>query len=190
MDIKKTPGCCGGACGSSGKTGDCCAPQKNKKIINIDFLYLDLSVCERCQGAESNLDAAINDVSSVLKAAGYKITVRKVNIVSKELAAKYEFMSSPTIRINGSDISMDVKESTCKECGDLCGDSVDCRVWIYDGNEYNEPPKEMIVNAILKEIYSSKSKEIIKKAPYILPHNLEVFFEGLDKNLSQWGKDD
>jgi hypothetical protein len=168
----------------SGKSG-CCSPKQEKKTIMIDFLYLDLSVCERCQGTENNLDDAIKEVSVVLKAAGYDIVVNKVNITSKELAIKYDFVSSPTIRINGNDIALEVKESTCKECGDLCGDNVDCRVWSYDGALYSEPPKALIVNAILKEVYADTNTTTIKKAEYKLPHNLEVFFDGKISSLKQ-----
>ncbi len=164
-------GCCGG------KTTTCCQPQNTKKEIVIDFLYLDLTVCERCQGAESSLDGAIKDVSNVLKAAGYEVKVNKVNIKSEELAKEYKFLSSPTIRINGVDIALEVKESECKECGDLCGNSVDCRVWEYDGIEHTEPPKEMIINAILRAVYSGQS--IFRTTEYIVPENLRVFFTGL-----------
>ena len=146
-----------------------------------NFLYLDLNVCERCQGTETNLDAAIKDVSTVLEAAGYDIQVNKVNIITKELAFEYEFVSSPTIRINGKDITIEVKESSCKDCGDLCGDDVDCRVWSYEGKDYNEPPKELIVNAILKAVYGEtlEVKESTKR--YQLPNNLNKFFDALEK---------
>ncbi|MGB4659840.1 MAG: DUF2703 domain-containing protein [Mobilitalea sp.] len=165
--------CC--SCGS-----ECCTPEQQNKQIVIDFLYLDLSVCERCQGTESNLDTAINNVSEVLKAAGYDIELNKVNINTKELAIKYKFLSSPTIRINGKDIAMEVIESSCKECGDLCGDDVDCRVWTYEGKEYTEPPKEFIINAILKEVYSEKAVSDEKnadKTDYELPANLKKYFK-------------
>lgn len=60
----------------------------------IDFLYPDLSVCEGYQGAEYNLDEAINEVSCVLKAAGFEILVNKTNINSKELAVKHHTNTS------------------------------------------------------------------------------------------------
>ena len=84
--------CC--SCGSG-----CCEPKPAKKKVNIEFLYLDLSVCERCQGTESNLDSAIKDLSAVLQSAGYEVEVSKINITSPELAIKHEFLSSPTIRV-------------------------------------------------------------------------------------------
>ncbi|MDD2401924.1 MAG: DUF2703 domain-containing protein [Clostridia bacterium] len=160
-------------------SGSCCTPKQEIKKIDIDFLYLDLNTCERCQGAESNLDQAINEVSAVLKSAGYEVSVNKVNITTPELATKYEFLSSPTIRINGNDIALEVTETSCKDCGDICGDSVDCRSWVYEGVEHPEPPKEMIVNAIMKEVYGGHSDLNNEKSKYVIPQNLKIFFDGL-----------
>jgi hypothetical protein len=75
---------------------------------------------------------------------------------------------------------MELKESCCEECGDLCGDNVECRVWVYEGAEYNEPPKAMIVNAILKEVYGGGSTSAETKGEYIFPDNLKTFFGGLN----------
>lgn len=164
--------CCG--CGSN-----CCDANSEKKRITIDFLYLDLSVCNRCQGAETNLEEAVDEVSRVLESAGYEIIINKVNITTKELALQYQFISSPTIRINGTDIAIDVQESNCKDCGDLCGEEVECRVWVYNGVEYTKPPKEFIINAILKEVYSEK-KEYPNEEDYKIPENLERFFNAIE----------
>ncbi len=155
---------------------NCCQPQP-KKPINIDFLYLDTTVCGRCQDTEKALDDAVSSVAVVLNAAGYEVKVNKVNIITRELAIQYQFVSSPTIRVNGNDISVELRESVCEDCGELCGDTVDCRVWVYNGVEYTSPPKELIVNAILKEIYGGNSTK--ESTPqYVLPHNLEVYFNG------------
>jgi len=170
-------GCC--------KDSSCCSPEPEKKKLIIDFLYLDLSVCERCRGTDSNLDDAISDVSSVLTSAGYDVVVNKVNITSAALAEKYEFMSSPTIRINEKDIEADVTESNCTDCGDLCGDSVDCRIFRYEGADYDSPPKAMIINAILREVYGSKSEPTKTERSYVLPENLRMFFESQSRKNVQ-----
>ena len=183
---------------------DCCQPQnkncgcntgcyedieesqvkRSRKII-IDFLYLDLNICTRCQGTDEGLDEAIGDVAKVLELTGMEVVVNKVHINNKKMAIKHKFISSPTIRVNGSDIQMEVKESLCESCGDLCGDDVDCRVWIYKGKEYDVPPKSMIIDAILREVYGD-SKTPVKggsnKETYKLPENLRRFFDAIDKN--------
>ncbi len=177
VDIyNNTGGCsCGsGCCDSSKDTKD------DKKYIVIDLLYLDLSLCKRCQGAETNLDDALADVSKVLEAAGAEVEVNKVHVSSEEKAKEYQFVSSPTIRVNGRDIQMEIKESICESCGDICSDDVDCRVWVYQDQEYTVPPKAMITEAILREVYgkSEKSKE---KQEYIIPENLRRFYKAIKK---------
>ena len=163
----------------SGSTG-CCSGKKEVKVerkkIIIDFLYLDLSVCTRCQGAESNLDEALKDVSNVLEATGTDVEINKVNVNTEALAVKYKFLTSPTIRVNGRDIQMEYKESLCESCGDLCGDEVDCRVWVYQGNEYTEPPKAMIIEGILKSVYAGDLGGNIEELKYIMPENLVHFY--------------
>lgn len=171
--VKKKSSCC------SSSTGCCSSKEEVKserKKITIDFLFLDLSVCTRCQGAESNLDEALKDVSHVLQATGTDVVINKVNVNTEELAVKYQFLTSPTIRVNGRDIQMDYKESLCESCGDLCGDEVDCRVWIYQGNEYTEPPKAMIIEGILKEVYGGSSNSSYKEDEYVVPDNLKHFY--------------
>lgn len=158
--------------------GSCCCSDRQRRTVRIDFLYLDLDVCTRCIGTDSSLDEAIEEVSGVLKTAGFDVVVNKIDITSKELAIKHKLLSSPTIRVNGRDIQPDVRESACESCKDLCmcEDSVDCRVWMHDGREYTVPPKELIVNAILREVYSDTRPLAQGAHEYRLPHNLEVFF--------------
>lgn len=147
------------------------------RYVNIEFMYLDLSVCTWCQSTESNLEEAISEVAHVLKAAGVDVKVKKIHIQSEEQARELGFVSSPTIRINGQDIQLEVKEALCDSCGDLCGDSVDCRIWIYQGNEYTAPPKGMIIDAILREVYggSKKTVDTIQTTGEV-PENLKKFF--------------
>lgn len=145
------------------------------KAVRIDFLYLDTTVCGRCRGTEKALDDAVNEVSETLRAQGYDVVVNKVNIATRELAIRQRFVSSPTIRVNGRDIAVELKESLCEDCGALCGDNVDCRVWVYNGVEYTSPPKEMIVEAILQEAHAERKAEQ-EDAPFELPENLERFF--------------
>jgi glutaredoxin len=172
---KSSKGCC-----SSG-TG-CCSGiepvQSNKKRVVIDFLYLDLSTCTWCQGTEKSLEDALDEVSNVLKASEIEVVLNKINVISEELAIKHKFISSPTIRVNGNDIQMDIKERKCESCGDLCGDSVDCRVWEFNGEEYTVPPKALIIEGILKSVFGGAgiSNDCDE---YELPENLKKFYTAI-----------
>lgn len=148
----------------------------DKKRLVIDFLYLDLSVCTRCQGTDNTLDEALAEVSKVLEATGTEVVLNKINVNTEELAVAYKFKSSPTIRVNGHDIQIEVRESLCESCGDLCGDEVYCRVWVYQGNEYTVPPKAMIIEAILKEVYGGNRGDDATEQEYVMPDNLKYFY--------------
>ena len=161
----------------------CCKPVQDDKSqqrkVEIDFLYLDLSVCTRCQGADTSLDEAISEVSQILKATNVNVVVNKINVTNEKQAESLQFESSPTIRVNGRDIQLEIRESLCESCGDLCGDEVDCRVWVYHGQEYTSPPKAMIIEAILREVYGSPEKQELNKKTYRLPDNLKKFFASM-----------
>ncbi|WP_428911138.1 DUF2703 domain-containing protein [Niallia sp. Krafla_26] len=169
----RTEGSCG--CGMDNfKTKE---EQQEKKQLIIDFMYIDLQVCTRCKGTEQNLNDAINEVSTLLRTIGYDVVINRILIENEEQAEALHFISSPTIRLNGKDIQLTVKENNCDTCGSLTGSSVDCRVWVYEGKEYTEAPKSLIMDAILKEVYgTNQSLQEESKEPYVLPENLKRFF--------------
>ena len=92
---------------------------------------------------------------------------------------QHRFASSPTIRVNGRDIQLEGKESKCDSCGDLCGDDVDCRIWLYQGKEYTSPPPAMIIDAILREVYGQPAAAVAASEPFVLPDNLRKFFRAM-----------
>ena len=152
------------------------------KEIIIDFLYLDLSVCERCIATGNTLDEALHVLAPVFEALNYSVTVNKVNITTEELAELHYFISSPTIRVNGIDICNELVENKCESCGDLCGDSVDCRVFVYEGKEYTQPPASAIADGILRVLYGNMPKPENK---YVLPENLKKYFIGRESIMNQ-----
>ncbi|MDR0291442.1 MAG: arsenite efflux transporter metallochaperone ArsD [Elusimicrobium sp.] len=145
------------------------------KNINIDFLYLDLNTCERCIATGGTLDEALNLLTPLFKATDFSVTVNKINVTTKELAEKYHFISSPTIRVNGADISTELAENDCTDCGDLAGCSVGCRAFVYNGKTYEQPPTAIIIDGILRVLYGQTQAD---NKPYILPENLKKFFKG------------
>jgi hypothetical protein len=84
-----------------------CSPPiigKKKELI-VDFLYIDLEQCDRCQATNSAIDEALSDLSPVLESAGASVTVNRILIKSPHEAERYSFLSSPTIRVNGLDVA-------------------------------------------------------------------------------------
>lgn len=147
--------------------------------MRIDFMYLDLETCTRCRGADRNLEAALDAARGSLVAVGTDVEVNRLHVTSAEQARELRFVSSPTLRVNGHDVALELRESPCgsEPCSAGCGDEIDCRVWVHDGHEHTEPPVEMILEAILREARRPQAGAPGGGAdPFELPENLERFF--------------
>lgn len=150
------------------------------KQVEIDFMYIDLETCTRCKGTDANLSIALDSATKVLEASDVEVTIRKTLVDTEQKALELGFVSSPTIRVNGSDIALELRESSCASCGEACGcdGGIDCRVWVYQGQEYTAAPVGMIVDAILSAVSSQletapKPQAQTQKA---VPENLKLFF--------------
>ena len=161
-----------------------CSTEKtieNKKEVKVEYLYLDLDTCDRCIGTDTVLEEVMDELKPAFEVAGYHISYNKVEIASEELAIKYKFVSSPTIRVNGFDICDDVNESDCGCCGEISGTQVDCRVFEYEGKFYEVPPKAMISEAILRNAFNTEATDC---CCYEVPENLKRFFKGKSEKQS------
>ena len=150
------------------------------KEITIDYLYLDLNTCDRCVGTDEVLDGVLDVLEPALQLAGYKVVRRKTEMSTAEIAAEYQFLSSPTIRVNSKDICLTVEENDCGCCSDIAGCDVECRVFRYEDEVYEIPPKEMLANAILKTLFSDNVD--ITNTEYIMPENLKEFYASKNNN--------
>lgn len=94
----------------------------------------------------------------------------------EDKARQLGFVSSPAIRVNGRDIAPELRESSCASCGEACGceGGIDCRVWVYQGNEYTAAPAPMIADALLAAVYGKE--EIGTPPAAAVPGNLKRFF--------------
>lgn len=148
------------------------------RTVDIDFLFLDLETCTRCRGTEANISEALLRVESVLGEAGISVNVHKHLVDSEAKAKALRFISSPTIRVNGRDIALDLRESKCEACGEVCGAAgeIDCRVWFHQGKEYTEAPVPLIVDAILAGAYRGQPAASPGSGTGV-PANLKRFFE-------------
>ncbi len=157
--------------------------ETQNKTLSVDFLYLDLSVCTRCQTSENNLDESLQNVVGLLGDIGHTVKLNKTFIETEAQAIQHQFISSPTIRINGRDIEMTVKESYCSTCSSLTNEaSIYCRTWHYKGEEYSAPPQALIIDAILNAIYNGESNQPSNTFDkYQLPKNLKEYFDNKDQ---------
>ncbi len=154
------------------------APNRPTRRLSIEFLYLDRSRCTRCQATDTVLDDAVAEVAADLRAASVVTDVRKVHVQTEEQARQLGLVSSPTIRINGRDIAPDIIESACASCSCGCEEAgVACRVWPYQGKDYDAPPKALIVESIRRAIADPDRWGNDPVPPLRdVPENLQRFF--------------
>jgi hypothetical protein len=148
--------------------------------LEVEFLYLDRSFCERCKGTEEILKEAVQEAQRILGPTGIDVSLKMIHVRDEAEALALGFVSSPTVRIMGRDAALDVKENECKSCGELSGCDISCRVWTWRGQEYSVPPKAMLLDAILRDAYLHPNGE--RLAPTTLgdlSENLKKFFRGL-----------
>lgn len=116
-------------------------------------------------------------LAPALQLSGYITQLKKVEIATEEMAKQYHFFASPTIRVNGRDVFKTVQENSCDCCGEISGTDTNCRIFEYEGQMYEVPPKAMLAEAILKAVFGViESTDTYSK--YTLPKNLKNFFNG------------
>jgi Domain of unknown function (DUF2703) len=146
--------------------------------MTIDFLFIDLETCTRCKGTDVNLEAAIQEVQRTLESPGVDISLRKILVETESQALELGFVSSPTIRVNGEDVALELHESSCASCGEACGceGEINCRAWIYKGEEHTVAPIPMIVDAVLQAVYDTERGVPEPRHKNAVPENLKRFF--------------
>jgi hypothetical protein len=147
--------------------------------LDIELLALDLNSCNRCVGTLQNVEKAINTIRPVLDVMEVGVNVKRTLIESEEQARQHQFATSPTVRVNGSDIAFETLESTCDACTELsgCDEGTSCRVWRYRGQEYTEAPVGLVVESVLREILDIHQGSIRETPEYCcVPENLRRFF--------------
>jgi hypothetical protein len=151
------------------------------RTVAIEFLFLDLSTCGRCRGTSASIDRALESIEDVLRATDTRVELRRIHVHTAEQARELRFVSSPTIRVNGRDIALELIESECSEeaCG--CGP---CRVWSYGGREYTEAPVGLIVDAVLSELYARAPRADPQETAYQLPDGLARMFAAKDTGVA------
>jgi glutaredoxin len=157
-------------------------PASEKKVV-VEYLYLDLETCDRCIGTDKVLDEVMMVLTPALSIAGFAVEYHKIEMKTAEMAEQYKFLSSPTIRVNGHDICQSVAENSCGCCSDISGTEVNCRVFEYNGERYEVPPKEMLAEAILNSVFGQVETGCCSGGEYELPENLKEFYAG-KKNKS------
>ena len=68
---------------------EACCP--SSKILNVDYLYLDLQRCDRCQSTDQRLEEALELLRPVLRKLGYSYKLNKIHMSANTKIGKVSF---------------------------------------------------------------------------------------------------
>ena len=121
------------------------------KNMKIQLLYiLDCPWCVKTKGL----------IRESIKEIGVKAEIEEILIDTDEKAKKYNFIGSPTVRINGKDIQEEVSKDKCGCCEDIIEQTkeatefvkqeckIGCRTYFYKNKQYPYPPKGLLKQAL------------------------------------------
>jgi hypothetical protein len=94
-------------------------------------------------------------------------------------------MSSPTIRLNGVDVDVDLQESGCEDCTEAsgCGEEITCRVWRYKRKDSEIAPVPVLLDAIMSAVYTSPdTRSNSPQARAGTSENLRKYFAAKQEN--------
>ena len=145
--------------------------------LRIDFLFLDLTTCTRCLGADASLEAALDAVDDVLAPPASKPRSTRSGSSSREQARALRFVSSPTIRVDGATSRWSCARARAarRRAPTAAAITSPAASGCYRGQEYTEPPVAMIVDAILRRVYGPAPLRRSRRGRYELPENLRAF---------------
>ncbi len=161
--------------------------QTTRKILNVDLLVIDLTICKRCVPTGDELKTAVQILKPTADALGIDLRHHEIVVQTAAEAKMNALLSSPTIRLNGRDIAQDIRESVCESCGDLTENdtSVDCREWHYHGQVFSSVPLPLLLEAIMDAMMNIDKIPPIVPAPLQeLPANLQRYFDNKKQGVS------
>lgn len=127
-------------------------PTRTPTEVVLEVLYLDAQTCDPCRATTDAVDVAATALTEHLRGEGRTLIVRKVHVTDPGQAHALGFVSSPTVRVDGVDIELDVQEASCATCSSLAARPVNCRTFEWQGMRHPAPPAEMIVHRVLEHL--------------------------------------
>lgn len=159
------------------------AGQRERRILRVELLAVDLQTCARCVPTGRRLEEALRILEPVAGALRIELEYSAKVVISREEALMRALRASPTIRLNGRDIDPEVAESACESCGKIAGGkiaggaSINCREWRYRGEVYSAAPLPLLLEALMRAMLNLDALPLVQPEPLaVLSESLETFF--------------
>jgi hypothetical protein len=149
--------------------------------VVLELFALDSTVCTPCVSAMASMHAAAAALSHELTGDGYVVATRVVLLENTAHATELGISSSPTVRVNGHDIALDVHEGACPTCSSLVGVSIDCRTYEWDGQRFDHPPVPLVVEAVHQHLAAGARRDATPTLAPSHPTSVERFLTARER---------
>ena len=120
--------------------------------VRIELLYLDAETCDPCRATVASAERAAEELREGLAERGIAVELELIHVTDTEQARALGFVSSPTVRVDGREIALEVEEAHCGTCSATAGEPVACRTVRHEGKRHDHAPAAMIVEAVLAHL--------------------------------------
>lgn len=156
--------------------------------VTVELFALDTEHCTPCRTAVDELDVAAARLRELPAVRSRRITTTVVRLTSAEHARRLGVVGSPTVRVAGHDVQLDVEEHPCGTCTELARTPVDCRTYLWEGERYDHPPADLVVAAVLRHLDENDVRSPDEdhaphgdaRAATGAPTSIDRFFSGAD----------
>lgn len=149
---------------------------QNRVPLHLQLFALDTTSCAPCASAVASLHAAAVLLNRELGKEGYLVATRVVRLKDADHARALGVLSSPTVRVDGVDVALELDESPCPSCSDLAGAPVACRTYEWDGRFFDHPPAALIAAAVRRHIAAGLQAPTSPPTPDRGTSSVERFF--------------
>ena len=149
--------------------------QTTEVPVVLELFALDTATCGPCVSAMSSLHAAAALLNRELTGQGYVVATRVVLLENAAHAEELGISSSPTVRVNGHDIELEIQEEACPTCSSLAGAGIECRTYTWDGQQFDHPPIPLIVDAVHRHVASGARRATPQTPAASEPTSVERF---------------
>jgi len=123
----------------------------DRRTLNVFVLEVDMSAagktgCSSCNATLGRVREAVDLIPPVFDSVGVELDIAELRVGDLTQARALGLRASPMVRIGGIDLYPEHQVRTPDSSGWLDTD----RVWRWNGRAFDQPPRGMLIDALLR----------------------------------------
>ena len=147
--------------------------------VLVELFVLDQERCGPCRSAIGELRLAATLLEDGLAGSAIRVASRVVQLTDADEARRLGVVSSPTVRVDGADIVLEVDEEECATCSAIARTPVSCRTYEWEGARHDHPPAALVVDAVRRHLAGISTRPSAAAPVPISETSVERFLAGV-----------